>query len=393
MVNKFLAYFLPYALCTVVILFTSRTLHTQTTVRVSNDTNRMRLLFEKSMNGTYPGDNRRKLGTDLPVYTQRTAFLYYSREIVGESMVWSTLALGTVGNLKELVSDKKISMLMWKDINPEKFKTLQKHLPTSWSDFDRDVILDQVDPEKIYVFKPSNGADGEGIAFKTGKTLGEVIPNNKKDEWVVQSFVSPFLFDGKKTHFRTLSLAVMRPNGDREFYMYSQMKMLTAPVEYQESLLFDDDFMDNEESKNMLITNLRLSREMYHRDISNKGKVFEPWSVVLDVEESVGKEVYDGFFQKTMEVHSIIYDIIGDSFVCKPTEISLYGNGCFHILASDIAISDDGKPVFLEINAAMGMKGLWKTDEIHEFADGAAAILEVENSPYKGEYTDKWVKM
>lgn len=342
-----------------------------------------------SQKGVYPGDKRLKIGKNEPIYTQRTSFLYYSRKEVGSAMIWNTLSMGIIGNSKDLVSDKKISLEEWKNSDPIKYNYLQKYLPKSWSNDDIKINLNQ---NSLYVFKPSNGADGKGLIFKKGMYMMNYIQSKKNDSWVIQEFINPYLFEGKKTHFRVLSLIVVRENGLKEFYVYNQMKMMTAPTKFNESLLLDENFINSDKVDNMLITNLRLSRELFYKNNSNNNKRFNQWDVVVDVEDSFGKVLYDEFFNDVLKVHSTIYDLIGDKFVCTPTEISIE-NSCFHIMASDIAFNEYKNPFFLEMNAAMGIKGIWKREEVREFSEGVSYIINNLNSPYKGIFTNKWVKI
>ena len=348
----------------------------------------MKYIHGLSVRGLYPGDERLKKDKDEPVYTQRTSFLYYSRQNVGNAMIWNTLFMGVIGNLKEIISDKKISLERWQESDPVKFKTLQKYLPKYWSN-DDNIDLDE---DSIYVFKPATGADGNGILFQKGSQIMEHVSDKYDQSWVIQEFVNPYLYNERKSNFRIISFVLVRLDGTREFYLYRQMKMLTAPRVFEESLLFDEEFMKSEEATNMLITNLRLSRDLFNKDVLNKNKKFDQWSVVVDVEESLGKPIYEDFFRKALHVHSTIYDLIGDKFTCIPTEISVE-DSCFHVLASDFAFDRYHNPFFLEMNAAMGIKGLWKPEEVNEFSEGISYIIDNKDSPYDGRFTNKWVQM
>ena len=343
--------------------------------------------------GKYPGDTRKKSGTRRPVYTQRTSFLYYSRKYVGDPMIWTTLAMGTVSNLHEMVSDKKQSLIEWEMEDPGKFQALQEYLPMAWTDEDKDIVSSQVNQNGIYVFKPSEGYDGNGIQFIRGSDVGELVENTEESSWIIQDFINPFLYQNKKTHFRVISLVVIRPNGVRESYLYKQMKMMFAPKEFHEELLFDKEFMESDESTNMLITNLRTSRELYFKDPNTIDSEFVPWDYVLDVEESIGTEKYEDFLSKTATVQGSIFDILENVLECKPTGVSIYSDGCFHILASDMAFDKNDNPYFLEINAAMGINGLWKPHEVREFSDGVAAIVNPLGSPYEAVDEGRWMEI
>ena len=343
--------------------------------------------FDLAKNGSYPGDSRIKTGTTLPVYTQRTSFLYYSRKLVSESIVWDTLYMGTVKNLHDIISDKKVSLQIWENHNPEKFEEeLQKYIPYHCSD-PSECDLEE---DKIYVFKPSGGANGKGLTFAKGKDM--MYYTTGHESWVIQEFINPFLYNDRKTHLRVLSLVIVRSNGTREFYLYNQMKLLYAPMKYEEDLLFDDDFISSKKSEQMLVTNLRVSRELFHRDPFNKNKKFDNWSVVLDSKEVLDPYVYDEQLKGVYDLHNSMYKVFGDMFECTPTDISI-DDGCFHILASDVAVSADLKPYLLEVNAAMGIKGLWKPEEIYEFSGGASDIIGNDNNPFEGEHTDKWMEL
>jgi len=351
------------------------------------NSNEIGRLLKLTMSGLYPGDKRLKSGTNRPIYTQRTSFLYYSRKNIGEAMLWDTLSMGVMKDLSIIISDKKASIDLWFQHNPKKFKDLQKYIPFHCSND----LKCNLDENKIYVFKPSNGADGHGLIFRKGKDIMNYT--NTDRSWVIQEFINPYLYNNRKNHLRVLSLVLLRSNGIREFYLYKQMKMLSAPMEFDQDLLLNDNFINNNKSsEHMLVTNLRLSREIFNNNPSNKNKVFNQWSVVLDTKDVFNTYLYEKTFKDIYDFHYHMYNLIGDMFQCTPTEISI-DNGCFHIMASDLVIDKNENPFFLEINAAMGIKGLWKPEEVKEFSEGVSYIIGNKNSPFKGLHTDNWVKI
>lgn len=59
--------------------------------------------------------------------------------------------------------------------------------------------------DELYVFKPVLSQGGEGISFERGSELSNNI-EQRTGSWVIQEFVDPFLYKGRKTHMRPLTL-------------------------------------------------------------------------------------------------------------------------------------------------------------------------------------------
>lgn len=85
-------------------------------------------LLELAKAGKYPGTDRVRPGRRgaIPVWSQRTAMLYYNRNQAGEPLMWLTLAMGEFKNSKTVISDKKLWMKVWEEANPEQFARMKK---------------------------------------------------------------------------------------------------------------------------------------------------------------------------------------------------------------------------------------------------------------------------
>ena len=123
---------------------------------------------------------------------------------------------------RELVSDKKESIKNWEESDPERFKIVDTYLPRTWSDTDK--FESEMNPNKLYVFKPVMGTKGGGIEFKKGHQMTEYIESEGKkgvpsSYWVIQEFVDPFLWNNKKTRMRPVTMLIIQPSGEREFYI------------------------------------------------------------------------------------------------------------------------------------------------------------------------------
>ena len=62
-----------------------------------------------------------------------------------------------------------------------------------------------MDEDELYVFKPVLSEGGQGISFERGSELSNNI-ERRKGSWVIQEFIDPFLYKGRKTHMRPLTL-------------------------------------------------------------------------------------------------------------------------------------------------------------------------------------------
>lgn len=347
----------------------------------------------KALNGEYPGDKRVKENGD-PVWNQRTSFLYYSRVSVGAPLIWMTLALGFVSNPISLISDKKKSIETWKSYDPVKYAELDPHIPHTWSDSKS--FGEDVDESIIYVLKPTGGAAGRGISFKKGGDIyNDLVENEKNDPpgtWVVQEFVNPFLYENRKTHFRVLSLVIVQPDGSREFHMYRRMRMFLAEEEFSEERL-----LSGEDIYYMMMTNMNQSQERFLENPENESSDFEWGRYIKDVETSFrlldGEISFEDVHEEISNLHSKMYSTFGDLFQCRGTEVSLFDNACFHIIASDVALDKTGKPFLIEMNMSMGIKNLWNRNEISNFSNGAAALINAPGFPYKVEKTNMWSKI
>ncbi len=345
-----------------------------------NSTDIQRVTKLASSNKYHPGyDTLKENGT--PIWTQRTSFLYYYRPYIGKSFIWDILSMGIMANSWYLISDKAGSVKAWQSKNPSVFKDkLEPYVPSIWtseSDFERDMVKDN-----IYVYKLTAGSAGDDIVFAKGPAILQKIKENTEVvSWVIQDFIRPFLYDNRKTHFRILSLVIVQPNGERDYFLYKRMKMNIAAEDYDEDRLLDE----NEDVYRMLMTNMNQNREEFHRNPDNKGKRFNMERFLLDAEvlNSVEDSIsFDEMYPKIYDLHSSLYKTMGGLLTCKSTDVSVYNNACFHIVASDVAIDSDGNPHLLELNRSMGIKGIWLHREVEEFTRGASALIKTPDSPF-----------
>ena len=357
--------------------------HSSLNVTETRSLDKISILLELSMQGLFPGETRvRKNST--PIYTMRSAILFYHRKIVGKAIMWLELAMGVLGNCWEIMATKT-SIDMWKESNPLKFKEFEKYVPRTWSDIDS--FKNDMAPTSFYVYKPDVGEQGNGIFFMRGLDMYLELKNKGDGGWIIQEFVDPFLVNGKKTHTRVITLVFFQPDGSREFYIYDKMKIFTAVENFDENRLVDGD-----DNSFMLITNMHKSKVYFENDPKNVGKRFPYEKSVLDAETVVGTEHFDYMYSDMVSMHSILYSIIGNMFECVPTDVSIYDNACFNIMASDVAFDKDGKAHFLEMNYAMGFRNVWTPEEQLEFSNGVAAIARTE-SPYSMEDSSMWEKL
>lgn len=273
-----------------------------------------------------------------------------------------------------------------KNVNPEKYKEIENNVPPTWSDSSES--FEGIEDDSIYVFKPSNQFGGDGILYIEGNQVDSVTSSHK-GSWVIQKYVDPFLYNDKKTHFRALTAVIVQPDGTHDFFMYDKMKMFLAPLDYDRDMLFDKDFMNSELSHYMLTTNL-MANKHYYKDYASKKQRFDPWGVVLDLEDSIGTSVFNRVYSQVRDIHQTVYSITDDYLECIPTDVSIHEDSCFYIFASDIAMDENGNVFLLEINGGMGIFGVWKEFEIHEFADSAASLMKIPEFPYDRVDTSMW---
>lgn len=366
----------------------TRSLHTR-----EYEVKRISQYLEYVHNGTYSIDLRNNPKI-LPPYSQRSSILHYQRENVGDALVWMTLALGKVKNGDKLVSDKKRSLEIWKAESPYLFSRLEKQLPRTWTDlesFDRDM-----DENKIYVYKPSESAGGAGIRFERGSEVSQFIRgienhSGSPSGWVVQDFINPFLYDGRKTHLRALTLLVIQPNGETEFFQFRTMKMIVAVEQFDEQRLIHE-----KDVANMVVTNLHQSREWFAKHRS-KGMKYDYSKYVINAHDAFDASdsgvTFDHVYEGVKNIHANLYSIIGPLVRCHATVVSIYDLACFRIVASDIAVDKEGNTYLLEANMAMAMRGIWSESEIRQFSDGTAALIKVPETPFRVEKSPLWDKI
>eukprot|EP00903_Cladosiphon_okamuranus_P005859 g5797.t1 len=197
----------------------------------------------------------------------------------------------------------------------------------------------------------------------------------------MQEFINPFLYNGKKTHMRPMTLFIIQPDGTREFFIYKKMRVFTAAEEFDE-----DRLLGGGDNSFMLLSNMNQNKILFESKPENAGKKFKSTECVLDAEtalSSVDSELsFEEVFRHSKEMHSIIYSIIGDLLGCKGTEVSLYDHACIHIMTSDVAFDKHGTPYFLEMNNAMAYSNVWTDQEQSEFSYGTAALIKGTASPY-----------
>lgn len=348
--------------------------------------------MEKVSRGKYPGTNRTRPGKrgPIPIWSQRTSILYYNRRIVGDPIKWLALAMGVVGNSKNIISNKKIMRSAWKNANPSMFSNVEAYLPQTWSDIDS--FESDMEGEVTYVYKPVLGFGGEGILFKNAREMSRYIREKEssgdRSGWVVQEFIDPYLFHKKKTHMRIITLIIIQPDGTRNFYMYDKMRIFTAAEDFDRSRL-----LEGGDTSFMLLTNLHQNKIHFENDPANADKEFIPSHCIYDAEETMknatGTLSFSSIFSSTKTMHSIIYSIIGDIIECVPTDVSIYDDACFHIMASDVAVDRNGRPYFLEMNNAMGYKA-WSNKEITELSHGVASLVKGTSSPYLAGDSSMW---
>lgn len=359
---------------------------------------RISALVELAVEGEYPGTNQTRRGRhgSTPIWNQRTAILYYNRHNVGKPIMWLTLSMGVVGNAKELVSNKKTWTDVWRDANPAKFHTVETYLPRTWSDVDS--FSRDMEEERIYVYKPVYGYQGRGIFFMKGVDMARKLVDEEQrggaSDWVVQEFVESFLYNGKKNHVRVVTLLIVQPDGTREFFMYDKMRLYTAPENYDEDRLIGG----GGDVPYMLLTNLHQNELYFKSDPMNAGKKFDPHECLFDAQTVLGRGEtggvsFDHVFSESKKMHEVIYSIIGDAVECRATNVSIYGDACFHMMASDVSFDRKGRPYLLEMNHRMGFNVLWTPEEQSEFSNGVAALVKGTISPYVVEDSSMWKRL
>jgi len=346
-------------------------------------------LVNRAVDGNFSGDKRLK-DNGKPKFTQRTSFLYYYRSEIDKPLMWATIAMGG-NNAYPIFADKKESIENWKRLNPIGFEKIKHYIPRIWGTYEN--LKKDVDYDSIYVYKPSKGYGGQGISFESGESILDITKKRNEagdDSWVVQEFIMPFLYNNRKTHFRVLSLVIVQPSGVREAYMYNRMRMFVAKDEFNIERLYDP----SDDKTLMLMTNINVTYEKFIKDPNNTGKEFDWMKYLIDAEDAFGKEEYAVIHSKMRGLHSGIYSTIGDYIECHKTDVSIYSNACFHIIASDVALDQYGEPHLLETNIAMAMRKIWRSTEIREFTGGAAYLMDLPDSPYDhGIESDVWSRI
>jgi hypothetical protein len=350
------------------------------------------------MKGGYPGTTRmvRRKDRVVPVWNQRTAILHYNRNLRVEPLVWMVLSMGVFSNYNNLISNKKRWMNTWRDANPERFLEMEERfLPRSWSDIES--LGRDVDESKMYVYKPVLGSQGIGIKFLRGQEMYASMASLESagTEWVVQEFIDPFLFLGKKTHMRTLTLAIVQPDGSRDFFIYDRMRLYTASEDFDE-----DRLMSDRDNTHMLLTNSGMNKLFFESKPENRGKTYDRWETTLDAQTALAQALaansssalgYDYVYSESRRMHSLIYSIIGDVIDCRPTDISVYNESCFHVFGSDIAFDKHHRLYLLEMNHRMGYTNVWRPEEQVGIARGVASLIRGTASPYKAGVGDSSV--
>ncbi len=335
-------------------------------------------LVSKSMDGQFPGDDRLKKN-GKPIFTQRTCFLYYNRVEAGRKFIWATIAMGR-SNALEMFADKKKSIERWMVLNSTGFENLRRYIPRIWTtekSFHKDF-----NSRDVYVYKPSDGSAGHGIKFQSGiKTMRDIKELERRGDrkWLIQEFIPPFLYENRKTHFRVLSLIIVQQDGSRQAYVYKKMRMFVAKDEFDEKRMYNI----KDDNTLMFMTNINITYQRFLMDGDNKDKVF-PWQKYMyDVENELGEEKYEMIYSKMRELHSVLYETIGDHVECKKTDVSVYDNACYHIIGSDISLDNHGEPHLIETNTAMAIKHIWSKQEIMEISRGTGSLINLPDSPYK----------
>lgn len=375
---------------------------TPTQPQLDTITEKLRLV----MKGGYPGTTRmvRRKDRVVPVWNQRTAILHYNRNLRVEPLVWMVLSMGVFSNYNNLISNKKRWMNTWRDASPERFLEMEERfLPSSWSDLE--ALGRDVDESKMYVYKPVLGSQGIGIKFLRGGEMYASMASLEAagKEWVVQEFIDPFLFRGKKTHMRTLTLAIVQPDGSRDFFIYDRMRLYTASEDFDEDRLTID-----RDNTHMLLTNSGMNKRFFESKPENRGKAYDRWETTLDAQTALALDLareatatsspngssalgYDYVYSESRKMHSLIYSIIGDVIDCRPTDISVYNESCFHVFGSDIAFDKHHRLYLLEMNHRMGYTNVWRPEEQVGIARGVASLIRGAASPYKAGVGDSSV--
>lgn len=323
-------------------------------------------------------------------HSQRSVILFYRRELMGDELGWNTLATGSLSNfVAKYLSNKKTSIKEWKRIfSPETYEKVMNYVPESYTDAVS--FANGMNPRQMYVFKPSTGIQGTGIRFGFGKQILELL-ESRNDEWVIQKFINPYLYKGRKTHFRFVSLVIVQTNGKKEFFSYPRMKMFTAPGQFDEGALLDED-SDISSLSSILLTNrhqsvLWFQRNPNHPDVY--GKTYNTSNYIMDLETNSDDGVFERSYSEIRTLHSNIYEGLTDQMICEKTSTSYYDDACFYIVASDIAMDKDGRNYLLEMNLNMGFDA-WTKEQVIEIGRGAASLMKTPGNPYHGDYVGIW---
>lgn len=355
-------------------------------------------ILDLAVKGRYPGTSRTRPGKipgrTNPIWNQRTTILYYHRRQAGRPIMWLTLAMGEIGNAKDIISNKKTWMGIWKETHPEEFTKMEKYIPKTWSDTDS--FHSDMKEDSVYVYKPVLGHSGEGITFKTGYEMSKAMVDQEENggpaQWVIQEFVDPFLFDNKKTHMRVLTLIIVQPDGSREYFIYHKMRLFTAAEDFDEERL-----VGGGDNSHMLITNTVHNKLFFESKPENRGKTFDSSTCLFDAETALGSSdsslSFEYVYSRSKIMHNTIYSILGDLVECKATDVSIYDDSCFHIMASDVAFDREGNPFFLEMNNAMGYNIIWTDEEQSEFTRGVASLVRGTSSPYHVDDSSMWERL
>lgn len=344
-----------------------------------NDTcNSVTTVFEKTMDSKFPGDYSKNKSSGKMLYTQRMSLLHFHKSMTAVSLVWATIAMGVDSNSRILFGDKK-NIELWKKLNPGGFENMKKYTPQIWTTYDS--FSKEYDEDSIYVYKKPYGYAGHGITFQPGKETLKMVSEmemKKDSDWVVQEFVMPKLHDNRKFHLRALYLYIIQPDGSRQAYMYKKMRMFVAKDDFSLDKLYSDE----EDRTLMLMTNINITYEEFLKNPENKDVTFDWKRYLMDAESAIGEDEYKNVYDKILELHSRLFETVGQFVECKKTDVSIYNNSCYHIIASDIALDTYGEPHLLETNANMAIKKLWGKEEVYEFTSDAASLMNLPCSPY-----------
>ena len=265
---------------------------------------------------------------------------------------------------------------------------VSQYFPKTYTDVTRS-NMDEIPfgGDRRWIAKPAKGSKGKGIkVIKTKQGLLNAFDQyGKKDKWLVSELIEPDLIKlpskpdsgGRKYHFRSYVLAYKDNQERLQGFVYKDAICYMAYSPYNKDKFTED----------VMLTNLDASR----RTAAARGESTK------DLDKIYTCNFFDHYDGDVADVRRQMNELAEltikgykNQIRCRNKFETYYG--CFHLLAYDLMISDDGKLYILEVNTAPGLKGprgTWGSEKLTEFFDDIFKLtIDKKTNAYKQPRAD-----